>query len=318
MSVVAEDDWLVHTISAYFQEYTAAFRENAFALYDRLETAYGLSGFFKGWKDHIGYDVNQTHADEFEELLTGEERVSQKALIRGVELAARTVEYLIGALDELSALKRDTPLRDFRTSPSLVRRGARRSTILGGIDDLSFAVESQNPVNLAKVLIETARRRLDNVSKLASAFDFAVTPRFLADIATRAMSKSVQHDDIILLGRIVEVQAGCFVLDNSKDAEEKIAAGSQAIRNFNEHQVTLFLLGLLDYVKREWHTSPSYGLFDQEFRESWPRRFAVCVPRDVIVRIATAGLQFVEIGQAASQRWTRVASQDLLLLGPRY
>jgi hypothetical protein len=54
MSVIAQDDWLAHAISAYFQEYTAAFRENAFALYDRLEAAYGLTGFFKGWKDHMG------------------------------------------------------------------------------------------------------------------------------------------------------------------------------------------------------------------------------------------------------------------------
>jgi len=63
MSIIAEDDWLAHTCIAYFQEYTVAFRENAFALYDRLEKAYGLDGFFEGWKQHIGYDLEQSHAD---------------------------------------------------------------------------------------------------------------------------------------------------------------------------------------------------------------------------------------------------------------
>lgn len=320
MAVMAEDDWLAHAISAYFQEYTAAFRENAFALYDRVEKFYGLTGFFKGWKDHIGYDVHQTHADEFEDLFAGSERIGKPELLRSLDLASVTVEYLIGALDELSALPADVALDAFRVSPSLLERGATRTTVLGGIDAVPAALDFATCSTLARSLTGITSSRFGGLGVIAGTLEGALSPTFLADASTRALSLAVEHDDIILLGAVVEsLEANAQRASNI--GPETGGAGFQAIRNFfreisRDSSEFIFILGLFDSILRDTPGAHGRVIFGNGTESRWCIWSSAPATRERSVRLASLGLRFLELADAAGRMWRRLDALDLFEPSP--
>jgi TENA/THI-4/PQQC family protein len=205
MSVIAEDDWLAHTVVAYFQEYTAAFRENAFELYDRLEAAYALDGFFSGWKNHIGYDVDQTHCDDFGDLLTGDDEVSRERLLESLEAASNTVQFLISAIDEVDACKANMSLKEFRVSPSLATVGAQRSSILGGVDDIGEPLGKVTWAEMCTYIAQVAFRTLEHRRRQLSEVLAVVLSRpTLSDLVMRALSRTSSHDSVVASGCILE------------------------------------------------------------------------------------------------------------------
>lgn len=232
MSVIAEEDWLAHAISAFFQEYTAAFREFVFAAYERIERAYGLTGFFNGWKDHIGYDVSQSHADEFSVLFSGDGQIHRKDLDVSLGLAAMTVDYLIGALDELASIGRDVPWDTFRVSPGLIDRGATRSTVLGGIENLPSTVSVHTLGCLAELLSGLLHRKAEVEERVGAALEAALTLPFLASLVLRALSFATQHDEVVLLGKLADVFTSKINVDACLSTKKLPSAGHKAIQNF--------------------------------------------------------------------------------------
>lgn len=317
MSVMAEEDWLAHAISGYFQEYTAAFRENAFALYERIEKAYGLAGFFKGWKDHIGYDIDQTHADEFAHLFAGQDRVAREDFLRSIGRAAMTVEYLIGGLDELAALDRHTVLDAFRVPPALIGRGTTHTTVFGGADVLPGILACPNSASLADALVNMVRDRPEVLKRTVAELHSAVTRPFLVGPTTRALSVAYQHDDIVLLGGVVEMLDVINIPASWWGTGEPISAGSQAICNFvreaaREPTEFLFLLGLCDQLCGDSLDVSQQRLFGSGLRDAWSQRFARPFSIEESTRLATLGLRFLEISDAAARLWRRIRPQDLL------
>ena len=203
MSIIAEDDWIAHALSAYFQEYTAAFRENAFALYDCLEFAYKLDGFFKGWKDHIGYDLDQTHADDFIGLFSGNDKVDRRSLLGSIEAASATVEFLIGSLDELIGMKPDTPLNALRVPPALLSHDIAETTVIGGIEFSRSLLRTRDHREMIEVLIRYWRNNFDDTVTRWIAND-CLPVQFLAENTTRALSFATGHDEVLLLGDYLE------------------------------------------------------------------------------------------------------------------
>jgi len=234
MAIIAEDDWLAHTIVALFQEYTGAFGENALATYARLEKKFGLGGFFNGWKDHIGYDTDHSHADDLDELFRGEYVVSAQNLTQSLDAAANTISHLVWALDELSNLSKDANIRTFRVGPELMKLGATSSSLLGGIDDISGICKSKNlSVLRTRITNEFQKNSLTNDELFV--LSEALHPKHLTPLVTRALSHAVRQDEAVGLGDLlqylIKIQPDC-----DPQIHEKCSKGARVILNYLREQ----------------------------------------------------------------------------------
>lgn len=307
MAVMAEDDWLAHTVSAYFQEYTAAFRENAFALYDRLEAAYGLEGFFRGWKDHIGYDVEQTHADDFLDLIAGPERVNRNDLLRSIRAASSTVEFLIGSLDELISVGAEVDLRAFRVPPTVLAGGAAETTVIGGLALSKSLMRAAGEEEAVELLAKYSNERLDR-AKINWIKNVCLSNEFLAGEALRALSYATDHEDIVAIGAICEA-----LQENSKSSDRPgISAGCLALRNFvreaaRSPSTIVFLLKLVDRITGPSADEPRNAFFRNARRNRAADQLGE-------TRLSTVGLQFLELCVVAPDSWQRLGEQDVLVL----
>jgi TENA/THI-4/PQQC family len=297
MSVIAEDDWLAHTVSAYFQEYTAGFRENAFALYDRLEAAYGLEGFFQGWKDHIGYDVDQTHADDFLKLIAGSERVYKDDLLRSIRAASSTVEFLIGSLDELILIGADVDLKTFRVSPALLAEEAVNTTVLGGAALAMPLLDAAGEGEIVEILARYLNLKLDQ-TKIDWIRNECLSDEFLADEAVRALSYATEHENIVAVGAVLEA----LQQTPNSSCRPGNSAGCHALRNFVRESTRspstfLFLMKLIARI--------SGNPVDESKNSS-----CHCA-----AELAGIGLQFLEICSSAPHLWQYLGEQDIVVPG---
>jgi hypothetical protein len=310
MSVIAEDDWLAHTVSAYFQEYTAAFRENAFVLYDSLEAAYGLEGFFQGWKDHIGYDVDQSHAGDFLKLIAGPEKVDKGDLLRSIRAASTTVEFLIGSLDELDLIDSEMDIKSFRVSPAiLAEEEAVESTVIGGAALARALLAAAGEGETIDMLAQHLKQKLDQ-PKIDWITNECLSGEFLAAEAVRALSYATEHEDIVSIGLLVKAPQQSA---NFSDCSG-VSAGCIALRNFVRESTRspstfLFLTKLIDHMSGR----PVNGSRNGSFH-------SVCQNKKVAQldtpRLAAVGLQFLEICSLAPHLWRHLGEQDVVIADP--
>jgi hypothetical protein len=98
----AEEDWLGHLLIAYFQEASILFRGESEQFYDAVEEAFGLKGFFSGWRRHMALDLDHGHADGVRKAFDSDELIS----LADVERSMRTVQvaqfFLVRALDQIA------------------------------------------------------------------------------------------------------------------------------------------------------------------------------------------------------------------------
>ncbi len=304
MSTMAEDDWLGHAWVGFFQEYTASFREQAFSLYDRLETAYQLTGFFDGWRDHIGYDITHTHADDFEDLFAGHSEIGRGDLQRSLANASATIEYLLGALDELAELPERFDLRRYRAP--LLRSEALPGTdlLFGRLHDVAGLCATETTSDLCRVLIELAFSDRGDDGRVHTGLSAAT----LADLAFRALSVAECHDDTILLGKWLEVflarSHGAF---DANGQIQSLSAGTRALSNFiREHTrhspAVLFLFELVESLDNGVHDA-------NRTRESVGR----AIRRDDVCAELTCGVRFLEILITSTRHWNRLGANDLMV-----
>jgi len=320
MATIAEDDWLAHAMVAFFQEYTAAFREDSFRLYDMLSAAYGLGDFFDGWKRHIGYDVNHNHAEEFEELLSGVESFPRSSILCSFDAAAMTVEYLIAALDELLSIGTAVDLREFRVSPELATAGATRTTLLGGV--LLEAVNGKSNWNeicntVVHIVSDAAGSRK---KEILGAIRRTLAGSELIHLLLRALARCYEHDQIMLIGAILEI-ADRDLSARSITPSFSGSIGERALNNFLRECSTqskdfTFLLLICSKLARQSDSGDESesNILDRIGRiienhlvttgaEDWPR-------------VAALGIQFGELCTSASGWKRKMPDQDVLLTEP--
>lgn len=240
------------------------------------------------------------------------------SLVNSIGLATTTVEYLIGALDELAAIDSELEITAFRVSPELVQRGATRSTVFGGIDALPRLLDPTSPSNLADALVAMVHRLPNSSKRIAAAMRAGLTRSFLLGVATRALAIASERDDVVLLGRLVETLYSDNDVLGSLGTSELADAGSQALRNFvreisREPMDFPFLIGLCDLVRSDPLGTSYSGLRGEGFRRAWSHQFAPQRPREQMAHLAALGLQFLELAEVSTRHWKRLSPQDQLV-----
>lgn len=295
MSIIAEDDWLAHAIVAFFQEHTASFRANAFTLYDKLSGHYGLGGFFDSWKAHVGYDVDRTHAQQFESLL-GSRRVGRGELLQSLGAAAATVEHMIATLDELSSIDPSQDLVSFRTP---FGQGARLPP-----------TTPDDPWAWAAWLVDTWSSHTSRREPLKDVPGAALDAGSLGPLLLRALAHAEDHDDVLFLGKALSANFPWPELATSHDAETAVSAFLR--RRSASTTEFIWLSCLLLKLSRECRTPERPDRLDS--MEQAARRWsaAVALSAEDRTRLTALGARFLEICEIGALAKERRLATDII------
>ncbi|RNJ48034.1 hypothetical protein [Methylocystis hirsuta] len=292
MSAIAEDSWLAHVIVAYFQEYTAAFRQGAFELYDRVAEHYKLGNFFDTWKHHVGYDVTQSHAEEFKRLLT-DGQISRLELDSALAAAATTVTYLIGALDELALVDPQQSLQSFRRPQAI--------ELLGGGKSLAEA---------AQVLIMSRQLlRDDRADKLQNVLSEVLGTTCLIPLLIRALSHAEYHNDVLCFGNAIEA---LMIADGTISKAGAITISAKAILNFlREKSSSALEFGWLLLLLLELRTSSNEKAAATAPFSNWSKDLIVSNERQL--ELLLLGERFLELCRESTSLWQKELPLDVLI-----
>ena len=201
---MAENDWLGHTLTAWFQERTARYARQAKEFYAEVEAKTGLCGLFLPWLEHVGYDLTSKHEDAFSALLERDERVERSELERALRNASFAVHHLLRALDEIAAppghassARLRLPPVDGSIDPSVTR-------LLDAWPAITAPVTIRGP-NLALVVqqgVEFGILRSDGVGLAPADSEWLASAA--ARAAVTALDHAVRDEDLLLCGGLVE------------------------------------------------------------------------------------------------------------------
>jgi len=200
---MAENDWLGHTLTAWFQERTARYARQAKEFYAELEASTGLRGLFLPWLEHVGYDRSSKHEDAFSALLEGDERVERSELERALRNASFAVHHLLRALDEIAAPPAHASAR-LRLPPVDGTIDSSVTRLLDAWPGITAPVTMRGP-HLALIVqrcLEAGILRGDGAGLAPG------DSEWLADAAARAavtsLGNAVRDEDILACGALVE------------------------------------------------------------------------------------------------------------------
>lgn len=202
---IAQQDWLAHIFVALFQERTAQFRDGAHRLYLRVEEQLGLPGLFNGWRTHISFDEENSHAGDLEDLFEQDIAVSHEQLQRSFDEAALTIDLLIDGLEEV--LRLGGGGKNPRAS---VSDNVLKAHHLEGIRCLSevpeYTIMATNTSELAIELTELIASTSSGFNFLsrAAAFVSVEIEHCLVRLSTECLEYCESHDEIISVGGILE------------------------------------------------------------------------------------------------------------------
>jgi hypothetical protein len=300
---VAENDWLAHLCVAYFQEYTASFRENAFKLYDILTDRYQLPGLFQGWKDHIGYDLDHSHCDDFFDALDGNQLLERSSLIRSLVEAGKTISYLISALDEIWALSPETAVMSVRpTRHDLLRR------VFGGTAESNWTEE----LTLDQVARDIGNKLVELIdSPTLIPFEYAhPNDMMFRAILLRALGFSESHEEALTLGRMLEACASSSSQDNSS------SRSGEPVFNFlwelanTPLQCALVIKSLAAYMAQHG-PQPCQSIWQSLTPESEHLKVTTICNKALALNGVSRSFQLIELMRSRESLW-RTLDQDLL------
>lgn len=99
---IAECDQWGHALSALYQEQTIMFRDDVLAVYDSLESRYGLEGLFHGWRSHVGVDETCDHAGAFAAIFAQSRPINPLATAIALTHAWASASLITLSLDEIA------------------------------------------------------------------------------------------------------------------------------------------------------------------------------------------------------------------------
>jgi len=288
---VAETDWLAHLLISYFQESSIRFYADCQKFYSEVEAAYNLPDFFKTWTAHMRLDFDHGHADNFVEILSSSDNVSHELFVGSLAAAWFAFSFLYSSLDQIEAE---------------AAKGAAvtlRKPIRGGVLDPSTSslcrvvrrVEGTNLLEFARVFAS-----LDELQPFEPGHT-AFLANGVLEALFYAMSFSTEHDEIIVLGRLIEA----FPSGKDSAVQDHTSSAAMAIVSFLRAQACsaktlLFVIQIAINLGCEWARPAAGG---RTRLEAFLKTDAV-IDRDGWDRFATSALQWIELlnwGAGASE-----------------
>jgi len=289
--LIAGSDWLTHLLISYFQESSIRFSADCQDFYGEVETAYALPGFFRNWTAHMGLDFNHGHADNFARIFDCVETLPHEMVVNSLAAAWFAFSFLYTALNQISA-------EASRSVELLLRnpvRGGRLDPVATSLSLSCLEVKSRNLASLAKELSAAG-------PSVAAPGDTGTIRSAFASALFEAMSYSEKHDEIIVLGKIIEdltADPQAWSSESADPGEFTAATGMKpsvvAIASFLrtvavEPRALLFLLRMAVALDCSWALPGNAALsrLDALLGECG-------LSQEATDRFATLGLQWAEL-----------------------
>ncbi|MBR0683068.1 hypothetical protein GXW74_21440 [Roseomonas eburnea] len=170
----ADEDWLGHLLIAYFQEASILFRDDSETFYDAVEEAYGIGGFFAGWRRHMTLDLDHGHADGLRSMFDSDAHIALPDLVRSFRSVQLAHFFLIRALDQIAVHADVVDALGARQPAAFIGSGGQTAPRVG----------------------ET--RCAGNQDEVCGRHLVAA----LGDASFLALANSRSHDDIVMAGRL--------------------------------------------------------------------------------------------------------------------
>jgi thiaminase len=281
-TTLAETDWLAYLLVSYFQESSIQFYADCQDFYREVESAYQLPGFFKSWTAHIRLDFDHGHADNFTEILSSSDTVSHEHFARSLAAAWFAFSFLYSALDQVeseaakhSAVTLRNPIRGWTLDPAT-----------NSLCQVAGKPQGTNLFELANDFVSVHRSHLPETERAV------FLTNGLVEALYYSMSVANEHDEIIVLGQLIEAFPAVAKLAPERD----ISVAAIAIVNFLRAQairprLLLFMLQLAINLGCKW-TMPEMGGCTrlEEFMKAIPAVGDCCSDR-----LATSALQWSEL-----------------------
>ena len=279
---VAETDWLAHLLISYFQESSIRFYDDCQKFYSEVEAAYNLPGFFKNWTAHMRLDFDHGHADNFVELLSSSETVSHELFARSLATAWFAFSFLYSSLNQIEA-------EAAKGAAVILRKPIRRGVLdpsTSSLCNVVRSVEGTNLLEFAKAFASPGGMQSVETEHSALLTNGVVEALFFA------MSFSAEHDEIIVLGKVIEG----FPAREDPAVQDQPSSAAMAIVSFLRAQAVsakslLFVLQIAINLGCEW-ARPEMG--DCTRLEAFLKT-GISLGQDGWDRFATLALQWLEL-----------------------
>jgi hypothetical protein len=289
---VAETDWLAHLLISYFQESSIRFYDDCQEFYGEVEAAYKLPDFFRPWTAHMRLDFDHGHSDNFVELLSSSETVSHELFARSLATAWFAFSFLCSALDQIET-------EAAKGTAVTLRRPIRGGILDPSTSSLCHIVGNLEGTNLLE-LVNTFALVIGLQS--VEPEDAAFLTNGVVQALFYAMSLSTEHDEIIVLGKLIEA----FPSNEDPGVQGGTSVAAMAIVSFLRAQAVspkslLFILQIAIHLGCEWAMPAMSGRTRLEAFLKTNARMG----RDCWDRFATSALQWIELlnwGASASDR----------------
>jgi hypothetical protein len=280
--LIAESDWLAYLLVSYFQESSIRFYADCEDFYREVECAYHLPGFFKSWTAHIHLDFEHRHADNFTELLSSSETISHEHFVQSLRTAWFAFSFLYSALDQI-----ETEAASHNTVT--LRNPIRGLTLGPATNSLCHVAGELQGTNLLELA--------DNFASATGSHALETGPiAFLTNSLVEAlfysMSLANEHDEIIVLGKLIEA----FPSAEKLTAERQISVAEMGIASFLRAQAVtpsslLFIVQITINIGCEWAKPAMSG---GTCLETFLKAASVCADCGSD-RLATSALQWIEL-----------------------
>jgi len=280
--MVADTDWLAYLLISYFQESSIRFYADCQDFYREVEDAYQLPGFFNTWTAHIRLDFDHGHADNFTEILNSPETVSHEHFVRSLATAWFAFSFLYSALDQIEseaakcrAVTLRNPIRGWTLDPAT-----------NSLCQVAGKPQGTNLLELANDFVSIHRSHLPETQPV----DFLTNG--LIEALFYSMSLATEHDEIIVLGQLIEE----FPPPAKLTPERDISVAAIAIVSFLRAQAVrprslLFILQIAINLGCKW-TMPLMAARTRlnAFMKTIPAFDDCCSDQ-----LATSALQWIEL-----------------------
>ena len=279
---IAESDWLGYLLVSYFQESSIRFYADCQDFYREVEGAYQLPGFFKTWTAHIHLDFAHGHADNFIELLSSSDTISHEHFARSLTTAWFAFSFLYSALDQIeteaaqrSAVILRNPIQGWTLDPAT-----------NSLCQVAGKLRGTNLLELANNFVSAIGLHTLETEPIAFLTNGLVEALFYS------MSLSNEHDEIIVLGKLIEA----FPSAEKLAIEPATSVAEMAIASFLRAQAVtpkslLFILQITINLGCEWAKPVMSG---RTYLEAFLT--ATSVAADCYSdRLATSALQWLEL-----------------------
>lgn len=249
---LAERDPVGHLLVAYMQESTIEFYDDCLRFYNDVETQYQIPGFFDLWAKHMRIDMEHGHATGLSALFDSNQEFTSEQIQKSLNNAWLGCFYLCLALDEISALGNVSDEISLRLPGKFNTVVNRRAFNVNEITSLVKGDMRVTVLDVCKKCIAQVGICFEGFGQKVSSNienDFSCLEALICESLFSALSNSITHDDIVMVGNICKLLPSAVNLMQTEFPSFRAVAIANFLReSASDIEITISCLLILQEI----------------------------------------------------------------------